>query len=111
MIYLTNALSVHMLEKMHCGNKCRLDLERISCEQAKDFLHGNKFKSYFGHRDTAAHLERYLRLRIPITREYVRIGEDDMVIIATLGSTREFEQEKRPNRMFEFYLLRYRNQE
>ena len=111
MIYLTNAMSVHMLEKMNCGDKCTLSLERISCKQAKEMLQGSRFRSYFGHYDTVAHLERYLRIHIPISREWVRIGPDDIVIIATLGSTREFEHGRKPNRMFEFYMMLYERRE
>ena len=107
MIYLTNAMSVHMLKRMNCGERCTLSLERISCEHAKELLQGSRFKSYFGHYDTVAHLERYLRIHIPITREWVRIGPGDIVIVATLGSSREFERSGKPNRMFEFYMMLY----
>lgn len=110
MIYLTNAMSVHMLPRMRCGETCSLSLERISTEDVREMLKGSRYRSYFGHRDTAGHLERYLRTKIPMTREWVTITAKDTVIIATLGSTREFAWSEKAARSFEFYKLKYKEE-
>lgn len=107
MIYLTNSFSVHMLEKLKCGDAAEVRIERISWTEAGTILRNGQFRSFFGHKDTVPRLERFLRIHIPVTRELVKIRQGDAVIIATLESTREWEQGQKPGPGFQFYLVTY----
>ena len=86
MLYLTNGLSVHMLEDMCEGDFRDLRISRISHVEAQGILRSNAFKSYFGHKDSAEILEKVLRVDIPYNRNLLRLRKGDIMIIATLCS-------------------------
>lgn len=107
MIYLCNGLSIHMLEALNCGESHRLKIQRIPTAEAGQILRENRFRSYFGHVDTAKHLEKILRVHIPPNRETLDFTRQDVMIIATLSSKREWEKGSKPAPGFKFYLVEY----
>ena len=111
MIYLTNSFSVHMIPRMNCGEWEDFRIRRITSGEACEMLKGQRFRSYFGHVDTVKWLERYWRMKIPVSRELVEFRKGDVMIIATVSSKREWEKGKKnaahaPG--FTFYLAEYR---
>lgn len=92
MIYLCNTFSLHMLQKMHCGHSLNLDITRISAQDAGNLLRKNAFRSFFGHHDSAWHLGRYLHVAIPVSRGTMTLTENDLLLVATIQSKREWQQ-------------------
>ena len=110
MLYLTNSFSVHMIPKMNCGEWEDIKFKRISSQEACTLLKDKVFKSYFGHVDTAKHLERRWRIHIPVSRGMVEFRKGDSMIIATVSSKRAWEHDGRTcsGPGFQFYLVEYR---
>lgn len=107
MIYLCNGLSIHMLEALNCGEAHRLKIERIPMAEAGQILRENQFRSYFGHVDTAKYLEKFLRVHIAPNRGMLDFRKEDVMIVATVSSKREWEQGSKPAPGFKFYLVEY----
>lgn len=92
MIYLCNTFSLHMLERMHCGYSKNVEVQRISAQDAGNLLRKNAFRSFFGHRGSAYHLSRYLKVDIPVSRGTIILRPHDLLLIASIQSKREWEQ-------------------
>ena len=103
MIYLCNALSPFMLPKMMVGNEHHLKIRRISAIEAGDILKGNAFRSFYGHPESVKYLQKYLRLQIPVSRGFVQLDRDDILIIATIQSKRAWEQGRKPAPTWRFF--------
>ena len=96
MIYLTNAFSVHMLPHMKVGTDQDLHIRRISSYEAGDILKSGAFRSFYGHGKTAYHLAKYLRIDIPVSRGFVELKENDILIIAAITGKRAWEAGVKP---------------
>ena len=107
MLYLTNGLSVHMLEFMCVGEFRELRIERISLKEVRGMLRSNAFQSYFGHKESVETLSRVLRVDVPYSRNILRFRKGDIMIIATLCSRREWEQDPMDYQKYKFYLVEY----
>ena len=104
MIYLCNTFSVHMLPFLECGEERTVRFSRISVEQTRAILQGNAFRSFFGHFESARHLERYLKIRIPVCRGMIEMSENDVLIIAAAESIRKYEAGIKPCPGWRFYI-------
>ena len=96
MIYLTNAFSVHMIPRTHVGEEKNLHLRRISSYEAGAILRSGAFRSYYGHGESAYHLARYLKINIPVSRGYVELEPEDVLIIAAITGKRKWEAGLKP---------------
>lgn len=96
MIYLTNAISVHMLPHLKVGTETDLHIRRINSYEAGDILKSGAFKSFYGHGRSAYHLSRYLKLDIPISRGFIELKEDDVLIVAAITGKRKWEAGYKP---------------
>ena len=96
MIYLTNAVSVHMLPHLKVGTEKNLLIRRISSYEASDILKSGAFRSFYGHGKSAYHLSRYLKLTIPISRGFMELKEDDVLIVAAITGKRAWEAGYKP---------------
>ena len=96
MIYLTNAISVHMLPHLKVGTEQDLHIRRISSYEAGDILKSGAFRSFYGHGKTAYHLSRYLKLDIPVSRGYVELRDGDILIVAAITGKRAWEAGVKP---------------
>lgn len=96
MIYLTNAISVHMLPHLKVGTEMDLHIRRINSYEAGDILKSGAFRSFYGHGRSAYHLSRYLKLDIPISRGFIELKEDDVLIVAAITGKRKWEAGYKP---------------
>ena len=96
MIYLTNAISVHMLPHLKVGTEVSLHIRRISSYEAGDILKSGAFRSFYGHGRSAYHLARYLKLDIPISRGFIELQDDDILIVAAITGKRKWEAGFKP---------------
>ena len=96
MIYLSNAISVHMLPHLKVGTEKDLHIRRISSYEASDILKSGAFRSFYGHGKSAYHLARYLKLTIPISRGYIELQEGDVLIVAAITGKRAWEAGVKP---------------
>ena len=96
MIYLTNAISVHMLPHLRVGTELDLHVRRISSYEAGDILRSGAFRSYYGHGRSAHHLSRYLHIDIPVSRGYIELEEGDVLIVAAITGKRKWEAGVKP---------------
>ena len=107
MLYLTNSLSVHMLEFMCVGEFRDLRIERITLKEVRGMLRSNAFQSYFGHKESVEALSKILKVDVPYNRNILRFLKGDIMIIATLCSRREWEQDLMDYQKYKFYLVEY----
>ena len=103
MIYLVNAFSISMLRYPKIGELHPVTIERISAFDAGRILRENEFHSVYGHRSTACHLARYLRVPIPVQRDAISLTEDDALIVARAAMTRDYRSGKRRAPKWSFY--------
>ena len=96
MIYLTNAVSVHMLPHLKVGTEKNLIIRRISSYEASDILKSGAFRSFYGHGRSAHHLSRYLHIEIPVSRGYIELVEGDVLIVAAITGKRKWEAGVKP---------------
>lgn len=105
MIYLCNTFSLHMLQRMNCGQSTNVEMTRISAQDAGRLLRNNAFRSFFGHKDSAYHLGRYLHVTIPISRGMIKLRENDMLLVAAMNSKRAWEQGLKGCPGWRFYMV------
>ena len=96
MIYLTNAFSVHMIPRTHVGDEKNLHFRRISSYEAGAILRSGAFRSFYGHGESAYHLSRYLHIDIPVSRGYIELKPEDVLIIAAVTGKRKWEAGEKP---------------
>ena len=108
MLYLTNGFSPHMFGKTkQVGEIVTARFETIDKAEAADILQSENFRSYFGHSDTAPILERLLHVTINPNRGIVQLRPLDRLIIASLDSTRRWEQGLDTGRWFYFWYVTF----
>lgn len=103
MIYLTNAISVHMIPRTHVGDEKDLHFRRISSFEAGEILRSGAFRSFYGHGRSAYHLARYLKIEIPVSRGYIELEPEDVLIIAAITGKRKWEAGEKPYPGWIFY--------
>ena len=103
MIYLSNAFSVSMLRYPVIGELHPVSIERISATEAGIILQQNRFKSVYGHRETACHLAKYLHIYVPVHRESIELTEDDVLIVAKANLSREYRSGERRAPKWSFF--------
>ena len=110
MIYLCNTFSLHMLQRMNCGETTNVEMTRISAQDAGRLLRSNAFRSFYGHKNSAYHLSRYLHLTIPISRGMITLRESDMLLVAAVNSKRAWEHGLKGCPGWRFYLVTVRKE-
>lgn len=105
MIYLANAFSVSMLRYPEPGCVRSVTIERIPAFTAGEFLRTHKYHSVYGHGSTAWHLERYLRIRVPVRREAITLEEGDTLIVARAGMDRAYRSGERKAPKWAFFRI------
>ena len=90
MIYLANSLSVTMQAYPVIGVNHPLDIVRISAMEAGETLRKNRFRSVYGHRNTACHLAKYLHIFVPVRRESILLERGDVLIIAKANRDQDY---------------------
>lgn len=80
MLYITNAFSIQMLPTVETG----LTFKPITLEQAMKMVKANIFISSVGHADTANVVSELLNADIPMNRIPIKLGDNDVVLIAQL---------------------------
>lgn len=103
MIYLTNAFSVHMIPRLQVGEERRLIYRRISSYEAGYILRSGAFRSFYGHGESAYHLAKYLKIDIPVSRGYIELKPEDVLIIAAVTGKRKWEAGEKPYPGWIFY--------
>lgn len=108
MLYLVNGFSTGMLGKKSCiwGTKICMEFETLRPRDAGKLLKENDFISCFGHVDTAWHLSRYLQVNIPVNRNSIVPGPDDLILVASVRRRRDYRSEKLRCPKWSFYLVR-----
>ena len=96
MIYLSNAFSVHMIPRTHVGDEKNLHFRRISSYEAGAILRSGAIRSFYGHGESAYHLARYLKIDIPVSRGYIELKPEDVLIIAAVTGKRKWEAGEKP---------------
>jgi len=104
-IYLCNTFNQHMLQWMACGHTRRLNIERISAQDAGTLLRRNAFRSFFGHSRSAYHLARYLHVSIPVCRGVLTLQENDRLLVASIQSKRAWEAGYKSCPGWRFYMI------
>ena len=80
MLYITNAFSIQMLPTVETG----LTFKPITLEQAMKMVKANIFISSVGHADTANVVSELLNADIPMNRIPIKLGDNDVALIAQL---------------------------
>ena len=80
MLYITNAFSIQMLPTVETG----LTFKPITLEQAMKIVKTNIFISSVGHADTANVVSELLNADIPMNRIPIKLGDNDVALIAQL---------------------------
>lgn len=108
MLYLVNGFSTGMLGPRSgvWGNRERLEFTTLDPFSAGALLRENAFVSCFGHADTARHLSRYLKVRIPVSRESISPGPEDLILVASAKHTRIYRRREIGCPKWRFYLVR-----
>jgi len=70
-------------------------------------LWSNDFVSCYGHRHSAWHLSRYLKVEIPVNRIPIHLKRNDTLIIAHAGFDRGYRYEQDGAPRWSFYMLKY----
>ena len=110
MIYLCNTLSVFMLDRFFVGDSRELSIERISAIRAGKILKGHAFRSFYGHQESAGHLSRYLRIKIPVSRGAIKLTENDILIVAAIDSKRAWEMGLKPCPKWKFFMVKVKGE-
>ena len=84
MIYLCNTFSPQMLPRLSVGEGRKVMIERISASNAFETLRDCDVVSCFGHKCSAWHLSRYLRLEILPDRGEICLRPEDTLIVAAV---------------------------
>ena len=104
MIYLANAFSLGMLRYPDINEPHRLQITRISAFEAGEILHRSEFYSVYGHRDTACHLAKYLKIYVPVQRETIELKPGDVMIVARANVRRmDYEIDRRRGPKWSFF--------
>lgn len=108
MLYLCNGFSVGMLGRGsdRWGHLAHLSFQTIRPREAGNLLREHEFISCFGHEDTAWHLSRYLKVEIPVSRDAISPGPDDMILVASAKHTRAFRERWIGCPRWQFFLIR-----
>ena len=107
MIYLTNAFSIHMLDRFTVDQEATLVWRRIDSHEAGRILRSGAFRSYYGHGISAEHLSRYLKIDIPVSRGYMELTPNDTIIIAGITGKRKWESGVKPCPGWIFFKVNY----
>ena len=103
MIYLCNTFSVSMLGPLWVTENRQIRIERISAKETGEILRGSEWKSYFGHRNSAWHLARYLQAGIPVNRGTFFLMPEDTLIVAAVEGRRKWEDMRSRCPQWKFY--------
>lgn len=103
MIYLCNAFSVSMLAPMWVTEGRKATIERISAKETGEILRTSEWASYFGHRNSAWHLTRYLQVGIPVNRGTFTLTPEDVLIVAAVEGRRKWEDRRSKCPQWKFY--------
>lgn len=108
MLYLVNGFSTGMLGEgsERWGNRAVVCFETLRPGEAGRLLRENRFVSRFGHPETARHLGRYLRVWIPVSREPICPGPEDLILVASAKHTRAYREGFLGCPRWRFYLVR-----
>ena len=93
MIYLCNAFSVNMLPALWVTEARTVHIERISAIEAGRILRECEWTSAFGHRFSAWHLARYLKVEIPVSRDSFKMTPEDVLIVAGVENRGQWHNE------------------
>lgn len=105
MIYLANAFSVNMLSPMWVTEARQVRIERISAKEAGEILRSSEWRSYFGHRNSAWHLTRYLKTEIPVNRGTFSLTPGDVLLVAAVEGRRRWQDGKNGCPWWRFYRI------
>lgn len=104
MLYLSNSFSVTMLQSYPDYNASwNVRIRRISAYAAGNLLKYNPFISCYGHAETAAHLSRYLHIRVEPRRDPIELRPEDILIIAHVHKGRAYREGFRKCPKWTFY--------
>ena len=111
MIYLCNAFSVNMLSPMWVTEARQVRVERISAKETGEILRGSEWQSYFGHRNSAWHLSRYLKAEIPVNRGSFSLKPGDILIVAAVEARGRWEGGRQGCPWWRFYRVMIESEE
>jgi hypothetical protein len=105
MIYLCNAFSVNMLPWLWVAEGRTVRIERVSARETGEILRNEHWTSAFGHKRSAWHLSRYLKIDIPVARTSFKLEPEDVLLVAGIESRVKWERRDRGCPEWKFYRI------